>query len=223
MLRNKKGKEYAEYVAHEYYVDCRDTYDHMHAHLEFVANVMPLFGLIGTVIGLIGMFDRLGSNTSVENLAPELAISLQCTLFGAILASVYLSAASRFEQRTWAVESAGGLGFLLARQLVDAGEVVLDVPATLAARSRVLASGRSNKNDPNDAFAVAIAALRAPRLVVVRPNDHVVVLRLLARRNQDLGRLRNRACNRLHALLAELSPGGITKEISASSASARCA
>ena len=104
VLRNKKGKEYAEYVAHQYYVDCREAYDHMHAHLEFVANVMPLFGLIGTVIGLIGMFDRLGSNTSVENLAPELAISLQCTLFGAILASVYMSAASRFDQRIKALE-----------------------------------------------------------------------------------------------------------------------
>ena len=104
VLTNKKGKEYAEYIAHQYYVDCRETYDHMHAHLEFVANVMPLFGLIGTVIGLIGMFDRLGSNTSVENLAPELAISLQCTLFGAILASVYMSAASRFDQRIKALE-----------------------------------------------------------------------------------------------------------------------
>jgi flagellar motor component MotA len=113
VLRNKKSsegkeakgaKEYAEYVAHDYYVDCRELYDHFHAHLDFVANVMPLFGLIGTVIGLIGMFDRLGSNTSVENLAPELAISLQCTLFGAILASAYLSAASRFEQRIKALE-----------------------------------------------------------------------------------------------------------------------
>jgi chemotaxis protein MotA len=104
VLASKKTKEYAEYVAHQYYVDCRAVYDHMHAHLEFVANVMPLFGLIGTVIGLIGMFDRLGSNTSVENLAPQLAISLQCTLFGAILASVYMSAASRFDQRTKALE-----------------------------------------------------------------------------------------------------------------------
>ena len=104
VLKRKKGKEYAEYVAHQYYVDCRELYDHLHAHLEFVANVMPLFGLIGTVIGLIGMFDRLGSNTSVENLAPELAISLQCTLFGAILASVYMSAASRFDQRIKALE-----------------------------------------------------------------------------------------------------------------------
>ncbi len=104
VLRRKKGKEYAEYVAHQYYVDCRELYDHLHAHLDFVANVMPLFGLIGTVIGLIGMFDRLGSNTSVENLAPELAISLQCTLFGAILASVYMSMASRFDQRIKALE-----------------------------------------------------------------------------------------------------------------------
>ena len=104
VLRHKKGQEYTEYVAHHYYVDCRERYDHFHAHLEFVANVMPLFGLIGTVIGLIGMFDRLGSNTSVENLAPELAISLQCTLFGAILASAYMSAASRFGQRIKALE-----------------------------------------------------------------------------------------------------------------------
>jgi biopolymer transport protein ExbB/TolQ len=104
VLRRKKGKEYAEYVAHQYYVDCRELYDHLHAHLDFVASVMPLFGLIGTVIGLIGMFDRLGSNTSVENLAPELAISLQCTLFGAILASAYMAAASRFDQRIKALE-----------------------------------------------------------------------------------------------------------------------
>jgi flagellar motor component MotA len=104
VLKRQKGKEYAEYVAHQYYVDCRELYDHLHAHLEFVAGVMPLFGLIGTVIGLIAMFDRLGSNTSVENLAPELAISLQSTLFGAILASAYMSAASRFDQRIKALE-----------------------------------------------------------------------------------------------------------------------
>ena len=104
VLKRKKGREYAEYVAHQYYVDCRELYDHLHAHLEFVAAVMPLFGLIGTVVGLIGMFDRLGSTTSVESLAPELAISLQCTLWGAILASAYMSAASRFDQRIKALE-----------------------------------------------------------------------------------------------------------------------
>ena len=104
VLKRKKGKEYSEYIAHQYYVDCRELYDHFHAHLEFVANVMPLFGLIGTVIGLIGMFDRLGSNTSIENLSPQLAISLQCTLWGAIFASLYMTIASRFDQRIRALE-----------------------------------------------------------------------------------------------------------------------
>ncbi len=99
-----KGPQYAEYVAHEYYVDCRALYDHFHTHLEFVAGVMPLLGLIGTVVGLIGMFDKLGPNTSVETLAPELAISLQTTLYGAVLASVYTILASRFDQRIKALE-----------------------------------------------------------------------------------------------------------------------
>jgi hypothetical protein len=65
--------------------------------------------------------------------------------------------------RTWAIESAGGLGHLLAQQLVDAGETVLDVPATLVSRVRVLGTGRSDKTDPNDARSVAIAALGGDR------------------------------------------------------------
>lgn len=57
-------------------------------------------------------------------------------------------------------ESAGGMGYLLSQQLVNAGEDVLDVPSTLASRIRVLGTGRSNENDPNDALSVAIAALQ---------------------------------------------------------------
>jgi transposase len=126
--------------------------------------------------------------------------------------------AEPFPDRTWAIECAGGLGYLLAQQLLDAGEVVLDVPATLASRVRVLGSGRSNKNDTNDALSVAVAALRSRSLVKVTAADHTVVLRLLAKRHRDLGRERNRAACRLHALLAELVPAGITKEIRASHA-----
>ena len=63
-----------------------------------------------------------------------------------------LAWAEPFGERTWAIESAGGLGYLLAQQLVDAGEHVLDVPATLASRVRVLGTGKSDKNDPNDAL-----------------------------------------------------------------------
>jgi len=127
-----------------------------------------------------------------------------------------LSWAEPFPQRTWAIEGADGLGYLLAQQLVAAGETVVDVPATLAARTRVLAAGRSNKNDPNDALSVAITALRHDGLRRVSPVGHAGVLRLLAKRNTDLGRQRSRQVSRLHALLVELTPGGIAKEINAS-------
>ena len=43
-----------------------------------------------------------------------------------------------------------------------------DQRAGLAARVRVLSTGRSQKNDPNDACSVAIAALRSDRLAIVR-------------------------------------------------------
>jgi len=83
-----------------------------------------------------------------------------------------LAWAKSLGSRTWAVESAGGMGYLLSQQLVSAGEDVLDVPATLASRVRVLGTGRSNKNDPNDALSVAIAALRSPGLRSVEPANH---------------------------------------------------
>ncbi len=79
-----------------------------------------------------------------------------------------LAWATPFECRSWAIESAGGLGYLLAQQLVARGEHVVDVPATLSSRVRLLGSGKSTKNDANDARAVAVAALRAPQLAAVQ-------------------------------------------------------
>ena len=127
--------------------------------------------------------------------------------------------ADRFGEREWAVESANGLGYLVAQQLVAAGEIVFDVPPVLAARVRVLGSERSQKNDPNDARSVAIAAMRSARLAIVQPDDHSRVLRLLAKRHRDMARLCNKHCTRLHALLLELEPGGISSEMTVTKAS----
>ena len=65
-----------------------------------------------------------------------------------------------------------GLGYLLAQQLVAAGETVVDVPAVLSTRTWLLGSGESQKNDPNDARSVAIAAMRNDGLGRVRGDDH---------------------------------------------------
>jgi transposase len=121
--------------------------------------------------------------------------------------------ARAWPERAWAVEGAAGLGCLLAQQLVAAGERVLDVPPKLAARVRLLQAGDTNKNDPNDALSVAVAALRsrAPRPVIA--DGHAVVLKVWAKRHRDLARARNQAACRLHAVLCDLVPGGIRREI----------
>jgi hypothetical protein len=92
----------------------------------------------------------------------------------------------------------------------------LDVPAVLAARVRVLGSGRSSKTDPNDALSVAITALRHQSLRDVQSVGHGEVLRLLAKRNTDIGGQRCQVVSRMHSLLIELAPGGSAKEINAS-------
>ena len=83
------------------------------------------------------------------------------------------------------------MGYLLAQQLVAAGERVLDVQPKLGARVRLLATGETNKNDPNDALSVAIAALRSAAPAQVRPDDHATVLKVWSKRHRDLSRSRN--------------------------------
>lgn len=75
-------------------------------------------------------------------------------------------------------------------------------------------TGSTNKNDPNDARSIAIAALRAKGLPVVRREDHVEVMKIWVRRRRELQRTNNRIANRLHAVLLELVPGGFAGPIS---------
>ena len=87
--------------------------------------------------------------------------------------------AGRWPQRCWAVEGAHGIGRALAQRLVGDGEQVLDVPAKLAARVRVLSVGHGRKRDPDDAVSVAVAARHAPSLRQISVEDQATVLHLL--------------------------------------------
>jgi transposase len=66
--------------------------------------------------------------------------------------------AEPFLQRRWAVESAEGLDFRPAQQLLCADQAVVDGPATLAARTGLLGNGRIKTNDPNDGRSAAVTA-----------------------------------------------------------------
>jgi transposase len=167
---------------------------------------------------MIGVDPHKASHTAV-------AISPAGELLGqvrvrasAVQAERLLAWAQAWPERAWAVEGAGGVGHLLAQQLLAAGERVLDVPPKLAARVRLLATGNINNNDPNDARSVAVAALRSAGVREARRDDHAAVLKVWSKRYQDLGRARTQVACRLHQVLCELIPGGLPGEITAGQA-----
>jgi transposase len=167
---------------------------------------------------MIGIDPHKASHTAVAIDAAEEPLGELRVRACAAQAERLLAWAAAWPARTWAVEGAGGLGHLLAQQLLSAGERVLDVPPKLGARVRLLATGNVNKNDPNDARSVAIAALRSAGVREVRPDDHAAVLKIWAKRYKDLGRTRTQVVCRLHAVLCELIPGGVSKAITAGQA-----
>jgi transposase len=156
---------------------------------------------------MIGVDPHKGSHTAVAIGADEVPVGLVRVRACAAQAERLLTWAKSWPERTWAVESAAGLGHLLAQQLV-------------AARVRLLATAAVNKNDPNDARSVAIAAPRSAVCLPVRPDDHAAVLKIWAKRHRDLSRARTQVACRLHAVLCELVPGGVSKEIYAARAAA---
>ena len=167
---------------------------------------------------MIGVDPHKGSHTAVAADEGEQSLAELRVRSGHKQVERLLKWAERFAERTWAVENATGLGYLLAQQLVGAGERVLDVQPKLAARVRLLGSESTNKNDPHDALSVAIAALRAPTPKVVGVEDHAAVMKLFARRHRNLSSARTQVACRLHAVLCDLVAGGVPDEIYAEKA-----
>jgi transposase len=128
--------------------------------------------------------------------------------------------AARWDQRRWAVEGCHGAGRSLAQRLVAGGEQVLDVPAKLAARVRVYSQGHGRKTDRDDAVSIGRAALDGTGVTPVSCDDGLVSLRLLCDRREELTAQRTQAVCRLHRLLAELTPGGMRRELTANKAQA---
>jgi transposase len=163
---------------------------------------------------IIGVDPHKGSHTAVAIGGDEMPLGQVRVRACEDQAGQLLDWAHAWPQRTWAVEGARGTGYLLARQLLASGERVLDVQPKLGARVRLLAAGDVDKNDPDDARPVAVAALRAPG-PQVRADDHAAVPKVWSKRHRDLGRTRTQAARRLHAVLCELVPGGVSRRLSA--------
>lgn len=123
--------------------------------------------------------------------------------------------ARRWHDCTWAVEGASGLGAPLTARLRTDGVDVVDVPAKLAARVRMLSTGHGRKNDDADAVSVGIAALSARTLTSAAVDGAVTALRAIVEHRDDLVKTRTQTVNRLHVVLTNLVPAGAQRELTA--------
>ena len=126
--------------------------------------------------------------------------------------------ARAWPERTWAVEGARGLGRLLARQLVVAGErVAMCSPSWLPGSGcwRPVTRTRPARTMPGR-WRWRRCGPRGRQEVTA--DGRVVVLKVRAKRHRDLSRTRNQVVCRLHAVLCELIPGGVPDEITAGQA-----
>jgi transposase len=158
---------------------------------------------------IIGIDPHKHTHTAVAVDQHEQPIGQLTILAGPQVTARLLAWAEQWPERRWAVESARGLGYHLAQQLVGAGEQVSDVHPKLATRVRLLDRGHGRKTDQADARSVALVALRTPTLTLVGVEDDLpAVVRLLADRRDELNQERRRVTNRLHRLLRDLVAGG---------------
>jgi transposase len=169
---------------------------------------------------IIGIDPHKHSHTAVAVDQREQPVGQRTVLAGPQATAGLLAWAGRWPERRWAVESARGLGYHLAQQLVGAGEQVSDVHAKLATRVRLLDRGHGRKTDQADARSVALVALRTPTLTLVGVEDDLpAVVRLLADRRDELNQERRRVTNRLHRLLRDLVAGGAPTPLTVEAAS----
>jgi hypothetical protein len=91
---------------------------------------------------MIGIDPHKASDTAVAIDPAEVGLGELRVRAGDEQLERFLAWAKRWPERTWAIENARGLGYLLAHQLIAVGERVLDVPPKLAARVRLLNTRR---------------------------------------------------------------------------------
>jgi transposase len=114
--------------------------------------------------------------------------------------------AGQWPERRWALENCRHLSRVFERELLSAGEAVVQVSPKLMGTAR--RTGRElGKSDPIDALAVARAALREPHLPVAQLEGKEREVKLLVDHREDLVGERTRIQNRLLWHLHELEPG----------------
>lgn len=86
LINNKTSEEIRSILERRLAIRMMD-YNFSQNVLKTIARLTPSFGLAGTVISLIKMFQNM---TSIETIAPHMAVAMMSTFYGVIIANLFM-------------------------------------------------------------------------------------------------------------------------------------
>ncbi|HET6465473.1 MAG TPA: MotA/TolQ/ExbB proton channel family protein [Nitrospiria bacterium] len=97
LINNQSNKEIRAIMERAMALRVMD-YNHSQNVLKTIARLAPSFGLAGTVISLIKMFEHM---QSIDSIAPHMAVAMMSTFYGVIISNLFmLPLCAKLEERS---------------------------------------------------------------------------------------------------------------------------
>ena len=167
---------------------------------------------------MIGIDPHKASHTAVAIGAAEEPLGRLRVRASPGQADRLVARAAAWPERTWAGEGPAAWVTCWPSSSSPRASASLTSSRSWAPGSGCWPPGTSARTTPTTPGPWPSPRCARPAAATVLADDHAAVLKVWAKRHRDLSRSRNQVTCRLHAVLCELVPGGVSKQITAGQA-----
>lgn len=97
------SSDFLNYLKVHFYSDAHEHYQYNASCLDFVGNLMPLFGVAGTLYGMLPVLGAMKEGADITAVSGGMAVAMNATLYGAVFSIFFKVLASRFKQQILAL------------------------------------------------------------------------------------------------------------------------
>lgn len=120
--------DFLNYLKTHFYSDAHEHYQYNASCLDFVGNLMPLFGVAGTLYGMLPVLSAMKEGSDISSVSGGMAIAMNATLYGAVFSILFKVLSSRFKQQILALnyqfdETISLIRFLIGENSGNSGAV----------------------------------------------------------------------------------------------------
>ncbi|MGK5089119.1 MotA/TolQ/ExbB proton channel family protein [Bdellovibrionota bacterium FG-2] len=98
-----KLEDFLNYLRTHFYSDAHEHYQYNATCLDLVGNLTPLFGIAGTLYGMLPVLTAMREGSDITMVSGGMGIAMNATLYGAVFSVFFKVLASRFKQQIMAL------------------------------------------------------------------------------------------------------------------------